>query len=138
MAIKLLDGVSVDTDGSAFTADGGPKNVLVWATDFGSGTVAIEISPDNGTTWYYPSDLYIDWGSNSPDYNNEIADSNGYFGVKFDVAPETGTNNVHVVWTPKANKYKVLTTLIQPNDGNDYIELRKNVRLLDHAIELLP
>jgi hypothetical protein len=48
---KLLDNVSVDTVGDPIQGDGGSKQISVWATDYGGGEVAIEISPDNGTTW---------------------------------------------------------------------------------------
>lgn len=47
----LLENVSVDTDGTGVGADGGSKTVAVWATDFGSGTVTLQGSPDGGTTW---------------------------------------------------------------------------------------
>ncbi|KKM04824.1 hypothetical protein LCGC14_1760320 [marine sediment metagenome] len=47
----LLESVSVDTDGTAVNADGSNKTLCVWGTDFGGGTVSIEGSPDNGTTW---------------------------------------------------------------------------------------
>jgi hypothetical protein len=48
---KLLDNVSVDTIGTPQAGDGGSKQISVWATDFGGGSVTIELSPNNGVTW---------------------------------------------------------------------------------------
>ncbi len=47
----LLTDVSVDANGTAVESDGAGKLLVVWATDFGSGTVTIQVSPDGGTTW---------------------------------------------------------------------------------------
>jgi len=48
---KLLDNVSVDTEGTPARGDGAGKGLAIWADDFGSGSVNIELSPDNKTTW---------------------------------------------------------------------------------------
>lgn len=50
---RLLDSVIVDTVGTPIDGDGASKQISVWATSFGGGSVAIQISPDNGTTWNY-------------------------------------------------------------------------------------
>jgi len=47
----LLKNVSVDTDGDPVQGDGSKYELDIWATDFGGGSVNIEISPNNGTTW---------------------------------------------------------------------------------------
>jgi len=48
---KLLDNVSVDTDGTPVLGDGSGKGLAIWATTWGSGTVTIQVSPDNKVTW---------------------------------------------------------------------------------------
>lgn len=48
----LLDGVSVDTTGTGISGNGTNLIVYVWGTDFGGGTVNIQCSPDEGTTWF--------------------------------------------------------------------------------------
>ena len=48
---KLLDKVSVDTDGDGVPGYGAGKALAIWADDYGGGTVSIEFSPDNGSTW---------------------------------------------------------------------------------------
>lgn len=58
--MKLLDGVTADTDGSAFEI---PQragrglwhnlfSLYVWSSDFGGGTVTLQVSPDNGVNWF--------------------------------------------------------------------------------------
>lgn len=48
---KLLDNVSVDTEGTPVVSDGSNKTLSVWATNFGGGSVTIQGSPDGGVTW---------------------------------------------------------------------------------------
>lgn len=108
--------------------DGDPKAKAYVPTAF---------SKDGGTTWLLPYSLALTWGSNSPNYDNETVDSDGNFIVKFDEAPTTGTNNVVIKWTPKVNKYRIETTLIQPNDGNEFVDFNKVIELLDHGVELI-
>ena len=97
----------------------------------------VRFSVDGGSTWKYPSDLDLSWGSNATDYDDETIDSNGYAGVKFDVAPSTGTGNVKIVYIPKVDTYKVNTTLKFANDGVDFTENRGELRLQDHNVELI-
>lgn len=47
----LLNAVTEDTNGTPVSADGGSKTLVVWSTDFGGGTVTVQVSPDAGTTW---------------------------------------------------------------------------------------
>lgn len=94
-------------------------------------------SRDGGSTWMYSNSYQLTWGSNSPNYNDEIVDSNGYFGVVFDTAPDVGDNNIIIEWVPLVNTCKVVTTLKQPNDGSTFIDNKQNVRLLDHVVELI-
>jgi hypothetical protein len=54
----------------------------------------IRCSPDNETTWFYPSDYLLTWGSNSSDYTNETIDDDGYFAVNF---TEIDINTVEIV-----------------------------------------
>jgi hypothetical protein len=97
----------------------------------------VEISKDGGTTWLTPNSYQLTWGSNSPDYDNEQDDSNGYFAVKFTTAPDTGTDNVIIRYRPKADTYYVRTKINLPGDNADYVESTKVVRLQDHAVEII-
>ena len=99
---------------------------------------AEEFSVDGGTTWLYPGDPDLSWGSNAPTYDDNIMESStGYFTVKFDTAPASGTNNVQIKFIPLYNKFKVVTKIKQPSDGVVYTDLKHNVRLLDHAVEAI-
>lgn len=51
MRIILLNGISVNTTGSAKNTTGSGQNICVWATNFGGGSVTVQVSPDSGTTW---------------------------------------------------------------------------------------
>lgn len=48
----LLDNISADATGTGICGNQKRLVVYVWATDFGGGTVTIECSPDDGTTWF--------------------------------------------------------------------------------------
>lgn len=52
--IKLLDAVSVNTNGTKQKSDGASKNLSVWATSFGTGKVTFQVSPNDGVTWITP------------------------------------------------------------------------------------
>lgn len=47
---RLLNNVSVDTDGTPQPGDGGSKQISIWATNYGGGSVTIQTSPDL-VTW---------------------------------------------------------------------------------------
>lgn len=48
----LLENVSTDTSGSKVDIGiGSKKTISIWATNFGAGTVSLQVSPDNGTNW---------------------------------------------------------------------------------------
>lgn len=51
--IDLLgaNGIDADASGDAIGWNGGEGTLVVWATAFGGGTVTLELSPDEGTTW---------------------------------------------------------------------------------------
>lgn len=97
----------------------------------------IRFTVDGGTTWKYPEDTDLTWGANSPNYDDETIDSSGYFGVAFDEVPETGSNNVQIVYVPAFNTYKIQTTLKAPNDSIDFVEKNGELRLQDHGLELI-
>ena len=92
-------------------------------------------SKDGGTTWLYPEDFALSWGTNNPDYDNEQIDSNGYFSVKFDVAPILGTGNVIIKYIPKVDTAEFQQTLKHAFSGS-FKDARKPLRLLDYALEL--
>jgi hypothetical protein len=97
----------------------------------------VKFSTDGGSTWKYPSDTDLSWGSNATDYDDETVDSNGHFGVKFDSAPGSGTGNVQIYYIPAVDTYKINTALKFANDGVDYTETRGELRLQDHNGELI-
>ncbi len=47
----LLDAVDANTNGGGVNTDGGSRTVVIWATDYDGGTVTLQASPDDGTTW---------------------------------------------------------------------------------------
>ena len=56
---KLLDAVTVDTDGAAFELLMGRRgrinqrhSLYAFSSSFGGGVVTIEVSPDNGSKWF--------------------------------------------------------------------------------------
>lgn len=51
MKAWLLESVDADVNGMAVPVIGGPMTLWVYGTDYGGGTVSIEATPDNGTTW---------------------------------------------------------------------------------------
>lgn len=51
MTVKLLDAVDVDTNGSGVAGNGDERLCHIYATDFGSGTVTLQMSTDGGTVW---------------------------------------------------------------------------------------
>jgi hypothetical protein len=94
-------------------------------------------SPDDGTTWLYPSDYLLTWGSNDPTYDNEVIDSDGYFAINFMEAPISGTT-VLLEYIPKINRYKVATKFKQPQlPEESFVDYKSNVRQTDYAIEFL-
>jgi hypothetical protein len=48
---RLLNNVNVDTTSNGYVCDGGVKGISIWGSNFGGGSIAIEVSPDAGTTW---------------------------------------------------------------------------------------
>jgi len=48
--IKVMDAVAADGNSSVYVWRGG-KGTLVGAGTFGSGTLSVQVSLDNGTTW---------------------------------------------------------------------------------------
>lgn len=92
----LLKNVSVDTDGEPVKGDGSKYELDIWATDFGGGTVNIEISPDNGTTW-----ILATYGGNPASFsvNSTLHIENIAFGelVRATLTGSSGANNVNAV-----------------------------------------
>ena len=96
------------------------------------------ISVDGGITWISPENTTIyTYGSIAPYDNSLIDETTGYFGIHFNSDLETGTI-LQIRYVPKANQYKINTTLHQPaSPDRSFVDYRKNVRLLDHAVELI-
>jgi hypothetical protein len=49
--IRLLDKVSTDTVGDAFSGDGDWKSLVITADDLGGGTISVELSDTSKTYW---------------------------------------------------------------------------------------
>jgi len=119
----------------AFDGDGAEHNFILDGDNHA--VEPIEFSNDGGSTWLPHTSTQLSWGSNSPDYDDETVNSStGYFGVRFVSPPDSGQGNVQIKYVPTYNKYSITTLLLQPTKDN-YTDYRKNVRLLDHAIELI-
>ena len=91
---------------------------------------------DGGTSWKYPTDALISWGSNSPDYDNDTINATGNMTIKFITAPITGVNNVGIKFLPMVTHYNLTRTMGQPYTTS-YIDYQHEVRLLDDALELI-
>lgn len=65
---KLLDNVNSTTQGQPVSSNGSQLTLSVWADDFDGGTVSIEVSPDNGSTfipWSIESGTLANFTSNT-------------------------------------------------------------------------
>jgi hypothetical protein len=89
-----------------------------------------------GDTWKYPTSIDITWGTSGSNYENETIDPNGNFGIKFYTAPPVGST-ITFTYIPKVNKYVLRRVMKQPY-LESYKDNRREVRLLDDSIELIP
>lgn len=89
-----------------------------------------------GDAWRYPTNIEITWGTSESNYEDETIDSTGSFGIKFYTAPLVGST-ITFVYIPKTTRYQLNRAMKQPYLG-DYIDNRREVRLLDDSIELIP
>ena len=89
-----------------------------------------------GDAWRYPTNIEITWGTSESNYESETIDSTGNFGIKFYTAPPIGSI-ITFVYIPKTNKYQLSRVMKQPYLGS-YKDNRREVRLLDDSIELIP
>ena len=96
----------------------------------------VEWSLNGGTSWFYPDDTQVTWGSNV-DIDDEVIDVDGHFGIKFLLAPSTGTNNIILKYKPKYNKAILSTKLVHATDGIQYRETTKDIKALDFALEFI-
>jgi hypothetical protein len=96
----------------------------------------LALSLDNGITWLFPDSVQFVWGSNSPNFDDNIIDSDGYFTVKF-FSGLSASDPVRILFVPKANKYAITEKLKQANDGGSFISFGESVKELDFAIELI-
>lgn len=94
----------------------------------------IRFSIDRGTTWKYPWDLSITWGSNSPDYDDELINSSGEFWVNFLEAPAENTS-IYLESIPVFDTVRVEMTLNQPSDEEGYIDYNTPFAVQEYAIE---
>jgi hypothetical protein len=64
---RLLNNVSVDTDGIPQPGDGGSKQISIWGADYGGGSVTIQTSPDL-ITW-----ITLKYGGNPAVFTSNIS-----------------------------------------------------------------
>lgn len=89
---------------------------------------------ESTATWYYTYDLEVTFGSNSPDFNDEILDSDGYGTVTFS-SPPPNADNIYLKYNPKADRFQIRHTMNHPSDSTN-VDVKKNIRLLDYGLEL--
>jgi len=118
---------SIDADGSTTIFSLPPT---VHAHDFKL------FKTSTGDTWKYPTSIAITWGTSGSNYENETIDPNGNFGIKFYTAPLVGST-ITFTYIPKVNKYALRRVMKQPY-LESYKDNRREVRLLDDSIELIP
>lgn len=91
---KLLDNVSVDVSGDPIEGLGAGMALDIWATSFGGGSVSIELSPDNGTTWITAS-----YGGNPATFTENTAKYIVKIGlgelIRATLTGSTGASNVN-------------------------------------------
>ena len=79
-----------------FNHDGAEPLIAVWATSFGGGTVTIQVSPDDGTTWITMKKLLdgsaATYTSNTTDLLEDIAA--GYL-IRATLTGSTAASNVN-------------------------------------------
>lgn len=112
----------VDGEATAYTLSGDNR-----------GSDLLQVSEDNGVTWYEPWDVRLTWGTNSPDYDDEVI-IDGRFTVKFLNPP---TEKVHITYVPKFNRYKLIHNLTNANDGKEFYSRHPHY-FIDYSMELIP
>jgi hypothetical protein len=136
--LDIVDNDTQETDKTqTFTANGSDTEFTLTGNNRAGDVVAFgqKATAESEITWFTPNSVDLVWGTNNPDYDDEIIDSDGYVTVKWATAPASG--NAYIKYTPKADKAWLDITLEQPNDGASFIDNRINTRLLDYALELL-
>lgn len=93
---KLLDNVSIDTDGEPYRGLGAGMAIDIWADDFGGGSVNLELSPDNGNTW-----IIGEYGGNPASFSTNIAKYIVKIGIgeliRATLTGSTGASNVNAM-----------------------------------------
>ena len=94
------------------------------------------ISDNGGATWIYPNDSRITWGSNETKDDELIKD--GLFGVKFNIAPESG-RQILLEFIPLINSAKITHTIKQPQDPNEinFIDYGAPISVMDYSAEFI-
>ena len=103
--------------------DNRASDIVEFYTDLGSGYETLS-----------KYDFDLTWGSNSPDYDDNIIDSDGYTTVKFSTAP-VDTKDVIIYYKPKSNKFNIGFILKQPQLSG-VVQKKKIVRVLDFGLEV--
>ena len=131
--IMLNEKVELVKDQS-FVADG--SATVFTLTDENTASTIHSFSDDGGVTWKTPFDLSMVWGSNKPNYDNEIVDADGFFSIKFFTAPQSG-DVIIIRYYPAADRARVYTVFkLARNKTESFIDKRIPSRLLDYSVEL--
>ncbi len=94
--IKLLTAASTNGSGPPVTTDGGAKTLMIYATNFGAGTVTVEASPGDSTTW-----VGLAIAGSTAGYTGNAVRMVDFLApgmqVRATLATSTGASNVNVV-----------------------------------------
>lgn len=93
-------------------------------------------SDDGGATWKSPYDLSIVFGSNPPNFDDELVGDAFYPSIRFFIPPPAGSV-IQIKYVPKATNARLLMAfnLPQTEDGS-YVDLKTPARMLDYSLEL--
>lgn len=133
--VELQKGVAKQFNQISFYYANGAQQVFILENNRHASEF-IRISPNNGTTWYYPYDSRITWGANITFDDSTIL--NGTFGCRFIVPPDAGSQ-VLIDWIPQINKAMITQELQQPTDPTDntFVDYKKPFSITDYGIEFI-
>jgi hypothetical protein len=121
----------------SFTVSGSPQSVFS-LSGTNRASKFLSVSLDGGVTYLPPFDISFTWGSNSPYYNDETIDLNGYLSVLFNENIGIG-ETILIKYIPAVDSFLVEQSIQQPHStDNSYTDLKAETRFLDYAFEVIP
>lgn len=118
----------------SFTANG--AQTIFTLSDEHMASAIHSFSDDGGTTWKSPYDLSIVFGSNPPNFDDELVGDDFYPSIRFFIPPPEGSV-IQIRYVPKATHARLLMAFNLPQvaDGS-YVDLKTPSRMLDYSLEL--